>query len=55
MDNENRVLAYEKATALKDVDLIAVSGGSTKMTVSHVTKTTGYPVPTDADIIQVWD
>ena len=56
MDKENRVLAYEKATELKDSDLIAVSGGSAKMTVSNVTQATGYyPGPVDVEVVQVWD
>lgn len=56
MNKENRVLAYEKATELKDSDLIAVSGGSTKMTLSNVTRATGYyPGPVDVEVVQVWD
>ena len=56
MINEERVLAYEKATELKDSDLVVISGGSIKKSLSNITNATGYyPGPLDADIIQVWD
>lgn len=56
MTKENRVLAYEKATELKDIDLLAISGGSIKLTVSNVSRATGYyPGPVDVEVVQVWD
>ena len=56
MIKENRVLAYEKATELKDSDLITISGGSAKMSVKSVTSATGYyPGPVDVEVVQIWD
>ena len=55
MNKEHRVLAYEKATELKDSDLLVISGGSTKMTVSNIKRGTGLYPPFDVEIVQIWD
>ena len=56
MIKENRILAYEKATELKNSDLIAISGGSATGTLIIDAVQTGYyPLPTDVMVAQMPD
>lgn len=56
MDNKERILAYQQAIELEQVELEKVSGGQSHLTASITTKVTNtLPPGLDFAFDQIWD
>jgi bacteriocin-like protein len=55
MNKQTRVLAYRKADELSTKELAEVSGGMGVNSLEMKLVSTGAPIPSDVEWVQVWD